>query len=158
MKGIKISVVLGLLAVVLSCGKKEDDTVLPANQGVVTAQVDGQAFTSDQAASTYDKASKDLTLVGYNGVHRVGFTLKKFTGPATFTLENALNNSSSGSYTNVKTNTTYSFEEGRTGTVTVTKFDGKTLEGTFAMKTYNMPIKKEVAVTNGTFKVPVGNI
>lgn len=158
MKTLKISVAIGLLAVLLSCGKKEEDKVAPVSKGVVTAQVDGQAFTSDQASAAYDKQSQDLNVVGFNSIHSMGFTLKKFTGPATFTLVDATKTGSVGSYTDMKTNTTYSNKEGRTGTVTVTKFDGGTIEGTFSLKSYNVQQKREVVITNGTFKTPVGNI
>lgn len=157
MKSLKISFILGLVVISLACSKKED-AVTPASTGVMTAQVDGQAFTSEQATSTYNKTSKDLTLVGYNSVHMMGFTLEKFTGPATITLVDISKTGSTGSYVDVKTNTTYANKEGRTGTVTVTKFDGSTLEGTFSMKTYNLQQKREVVVTNGTFKVSVENI
>ncbi|GAB3966076.1 hypothetical protein GCM10028806_06020 [Spirosoma terrae] len=40
----------------------------------------------------------------------------------------------------------------------VTKFDGSTIEGTFSMKTYTTQQKREVVITNGTFKVPVENL
>ena len=157
MKSLKISFLLSLVVITLSCQKKED-TVTPASKGVMTAQVDGQAFTAEQASSTYTKTSKDLTLVGYNSTHMMGFTLTKFTGTGTITLVDISNTGSTGSYVDVKTNTTYTNKEGRTGTVTVTKFDGKTMEGTFSMKTYNLQQKREVVVTNGTFKVAVENI
>ena len=157
MKSLKISFILGLIAVTLSCSKKED-SVTPASTGVMTAQVDGQAFTSDQATSTYNKTSKDLTLVGYNSIHMMGFTLEKLTGPGTITLVDISKTGSTGSYVDVKTNTTYANKEGRTGTVTVTKFDGSTIQGTFSMKTYNLQQKREVVLTNGTFSVKVENI
>lgn len=85
MKSLTLSLVLSLIAVSLSCSKKED-AVAPVSTGVLTAQVDGQAFTSAQATSTLNKVSKDLTLVGYNSTHMMGFTLEKFSGPTTITL------------------------------------------------------------------------
>lgn len=157
MKSLKISFILGLVVVALSCQKKED-SVTPASKGVITAQVDGQAFTAEQASSTYNKVTKDLTLVGYNSIHMMGFTLAKFMGTGTITLVDISNTGSTGSYVDVKTNMTYTNKEGRTGTVTVTKFDGKMIEGTFSMKTYNLQQKREVVVTNGAFKVAVDNI
>lgn len=147
---------LCLIAMSLSCGKKED-TIAPAGAGVLTAQVDGQSFTAEKTGSTYDKASKDLTLTGFNSTHQVGFTLKNVSGPATISLTETIKNSS-GSYTDVKANLTYAIKEGRTGTITVTKFDGSTIAGTFSMKTYNVQLKREVVVTNGVFNLPVTTI
>ncbi|WP_155297217.1 DUF6252 family protein [Spirosoma aerolatum] len=155
MKTHKLVWMLVLVASSLACSKKEDSSVTPASKGVVTASVDGQSFTSEQATSTYNKTTKDLTLVGYNSVHMMGFTLEKLTGPGTITLVDISKTGSTGTYVDVKTNTTYTNKEGRTGTVTVTKFDGATVEGTFSMKVYNLQQKKEVVLTNGTFKVPV---
>ena len=65
---------------------------------------------------------------------------------------------SSGSYSDVKANLTYAIKEGRTGTITVTKFDGSTITGTFSMKTYNVQLKREVVITNGVFSLPVTTI
>lgn len=155
MKTLNIGFMLGLIALSISCSKKEDTPVAPTSTGVMTAQIDGQSFTSDQAGATYNKVSKDLTLVGYNSIHMTGFTLEKFSGPGTMALVDISKTGSTGSYIDVKTNTNYTIREGRTGTVTVTKFDGSNLEGTFSMKTYNSQQKREVVVTNGTFKVPV---
>jgi hypothetical protein len=75
-----------------------------------------------------------------------------------FTLVDSSKTGSTGNYIDVKTNTSYANKEGRTGTVTVMKFDGSTLEGIFSMKTYNTQQKREVVVTNGTFKVNVETI
>jgi hypothetical protein len=155
MKTLNIGLMLSLIALSISCSKKEDTPVAPASTGVMTAQIDGQPFTSDQTGATYNKVSKDLTLVGYNSLHMTGFTLEKFTGTGTMALVDISKPGSTGSYIDVKTNINYTIREGRTGTVTVTKFDGSTLEGTFSMKTYNSQQKREVVVTNGTFKVPV---
>ncbi|GAB3802011.1 hypothetical protein GCM10028819_30450 [Spirosoma humi] len=155
MKTLKIGFVLGLIALSIACSKKDDTPVASVSTGVMTAQIDGQSFTSDQASATYNKVSKDLTLVGYNGIHMTGFTLEKFTGAGTMALVDISKTGSTGSYIDVKTNTNYTIREGRTGTVTVTKFDGSNLEGTFSMKTYNSQQKREVVVTNGMFKVPV---
>ncbi|QHV94161.1 DUF6252 family protein [Spirosoma endbachense] len=157
MKSLKFTFILCLAVVSLSCSKK-DDTIAPASTSVMTAQVDGQAFTSEQATATYNKATKDLTLVGYNSVHMMGFTLVNFTGTSTITLVDISKTGSTGNYIDVKTNTTYANKEGRTGTVTVTKFDGSILEGNFSMKTYNSQQKREVVVTNGTFNVKVETI
>lgn len=155
MKTLKTSFIISLITLSISCSKKEDTPVAPVSTGVMTARIDGQSFTSDQAGATYDKTSKDLTLVGYNSTHMTGFTLEKFTGTGTMALVDISKTGSTGSYIDVKTNTNYTIREGRTGTVTVTKFDGSNLEGTFSMKTYNSQQKREVIVTNGTFKVPV---
>lgn len=145
-----------LITVSAACGNSgaDDSTVSPATTGTLTAQVDGQSFTATQPVSTYEKATKRLTVTAGNTVHQLGFTLVNFSSAATVPLADAIAGSS-GSYIDVKTNTTYALKEGRTGTVTVTKFDGKTLEGTFSMKTYNTQLKREIVVSNGAFKVPV---
>lgn len=159
MKTLKSILIFSLIVSLVACSKKENDAVTPAaGKGMVTAMVDGQSFTSEQATSTYNKSTKALTLVGYNSIHMMGFTLENLTGPGTITLVDISKTGSTGSYIEVKTNTTYTNKEGRTGTVTVTKFDGSTLVGTFSMKTYNLQQKREVVITSGTFNVPVETI
>ncbi|GAB3940959.1 hypothetical protein GCM10028805_03580 [Spirosoma harenae] len=158
MKTLKLVWILTLVVSSFACSKKGEDSITPASKGVVTASLDGQSFTSEQATATYNKTTKDLTLVGYNSAHMMGFTLEKLTGPGTITLVDISKTGSTGSYVDVKTNTTYSNKEGRTGTVTVTKFDGATIEGTFSMKTYNLQQKREIVLTNGSFKVSVETI
>ena len=158
MRAIKISLALSMVVIALSCGKKEEAITPPVTTGVLTAQIDGQAFTAEQATSTYNKVSKDLTLVGYNSTHMTGFTLEKFAGAGTMPLVDISKTGSTGSYVDVKANVNYTIRDGRTGSVTVTKFNGNSIEGTFSMKTYNSQQKREVVVTNGTFKLPVENL
>lgn len=148
-----------LLSLSVACSKSEDgDAVTPATKGTLTAQVDGQAFTATDAVSTYDKNSKDLTVTGGDNTHLTGFTLENFSGPGTVALVDISKTGSTGSYIDMKSNTTYSLSEGRTGTVTVTSFTGSTIEGTFSMKTYNRQLKREVVVSGGSFKLPVINL
>ncbi|WP_375447488.1 DUF6252 family protein [uncultured Fibrella sp.] len=159
MTTLKIFASLLFITATLACSKSAtDNSVTPVSAGVVTAQVDGQPFASEQATSTYNKVSKDLTLLGYNGIHMMGFTLEKFSGPAVFPLVDISKTGSTGSYVDVKTNANYTIRDGRSGTVTVTKFDGATIEGTFSMTTYNTQQKREVVVSNGTFKMQVESI
>lgn len=159
MNALKTFISVLVIAASIACNSSgTDDSVTPATTGALSAQVDGQSFTAVQPASTYDKKSKDLTVAAGNTAHLVGFTLVNFSSTGTFTLDNVLKSGSSGSYTDMKTNTTYALKEGRTGTVTVTRFDGSTIEGSFSMKTYNTQLKREVVVTNGSFKLPVINL
>lgn len=148
-----------IITISVACSPSDSDTsVNPTTTGTLSAQVDGQVFTAAQPASTYDKKTRNLTMTGGNTVHLVGFTLVNFSSAGTFKLDNVLTSGSSGSYTDLKTNTTYALKEGRTGTVTITSFDGKTIQGTFSMKTYNTQLKREIVVTNGSFSVPVINL
>lgn len=158
MKTIIIGLLISLIALLSGCGKKDNADVTPVVQGVVTAQIDGQSFTSEQATSTYNKVTKELTLVSYNASHMMGFTLINLTSTGTINLVEISKTGSTGSYIDVKTNLNYTIKEGRSGTVNVTRFDGATIEGTFSMKTYNTQQKREVVLTNGTFKVPVENL
>ena len=159
MNALKIALSALLLMGSVACSKSDmDNSVAPATTGVMSAQVDGQSFQATQPVSTYDKKSKDLTVTGGNTVHLVGFTLFNFSTTGTMPLVDIGTTGSTGSYTEVKTNQTYTLKEGRTGSVTVTNFDGNTISGTFAMKTYNTQLKREVVVTNGSFTLPVINL
>ncbi len=159
MNSMKMLVSVLLFTLSVACSKSGDgDTVTPAAKGTLTAQVDGQAFTATDAVSTYDKNSKDLTVTGGDNTHLTGFTLEGFSGPGTVALVDISQTGSTGSYTDMKSNTTYTLKEGRTGTVTVTSFTGSTIEGTFSMKTYNSQSKREVVVSGGSFKLPVLNL
>lgn len=155
MKTLNIGFMLGLVALSLACTRQDDTQATAVGTGVVTAQINGQSFTSEQAGATYDRVNKSLTLVGYNDNHLTGFTLQKFSGTGSVPLVDISGVGSTGSYIDTKTNINYSIRDGRTGAVTVRKFDGSNLEGTFSMKTYNSQQKREVIVTNGTFNVPV---
>ncbi|MFD2574374.1 DUF6252 family protein [Spirosoma soli] len=148
-----------LIASSMACSKSDNnDTVTPSVNATMSAQINGQAFNTTSALSTFTKATKDLTVTGSDANHQVGFTLVNFSGPATVALEDRLSGKSTGSYLDVKTTTMYTIQGGRTGTVTVTRFANDVIEGTFSLKTYNSGDKKEFTVTNGQFKLPVANL
>lgn len=146
-----------LIMLNVACSQS-DDAVAPATEATLSADINGQSFTTGSAVSTYEKATKRLTVTGSTDAHQVGFTLVDFSGASAITLEDRLSNKSTGSYVDVKKNTMYTIQGGRTGTVTVTRFSGNVIEGTFSLKTYNSGDKTEVVVSNGQFKMPVENL
>lgn len=159
MNPMKILASVLLFALCTACGQSDkEDAIAPVAKGTLTAQVDGQAFTAADPVSTYNKSTKDLTVTGGNNAHLTGFTLVNFSSAGTMPLVDISKTGSTGSYTDLKSNTTYTLKEGRTGTVTVTSFTGNTVEGTFSMKTYNSQLKREVVVSGGSFRLPVINL
>lgn len=160
---------IGLTIIFLSfsCNKGSDNNASP--DVYVRAKVDGQAFSvgavpgpgsTTGSYATFFKDENKLFIYGTGSTVYLVMTVQDFpkkTG--TFSLGTIAG--SIGSYTDAsdpKNSIIYTMQGGRTGTLTVSSFDGKTMTGTFSYNVYSGQTKKEVKITEGEFKVPYTEI
>ncbi len=156
--------ILLVLSVLCSC-KKDSDNTDPGQNVYVKAQIDGQSFSvggvpgpgsTTGGSAIFSKSENKLFIYGTGTTKLLAITVQDFpkkTG--TYALGDADQNSV-GHYTdnsNSQNPIPYVTQNGRTGSLVVTGFDGKTITGTFSYTTYSNTQKKEVKVTNGEFKV-----
>jgi|GEM_PF-904070 len=155
-----------LFFIFLSACKKKSDDPQPDNNVYVRAQIDGQSFSVGAVpgpsstiggSAFFSKDENKLFIYGTGTTKMLAITVQDFpkkTG--TYALGDA-NLNSVGSYTdnsNPQTPILYLTRNGRTGSVTVSGFDGSVISGTFAYTVYNSQQAKEIKVTAGEFKVP----
>lgn len=168
----RILTILLLNAILLaSCGKKDDGQTQPAADVYVRAKIDGKDFSigavpgPGSTTGSYAVFSKDenkLFIYGTGPTVNLVMTVANFpkkTG--THALGDSGSNTGGGTYIDAadpKNPTIYLTQNGRTGTITINGFDGKTISGTFSYNTYSNQAKKEVKVTGGEFNVPYTEI
>lgn len=145
----------------LAC--KDDDSDSGGGADVyMNAKVDGQVLDvkgsgtptdTRGTTSVFQESNSTFYLYGNNGDILLAIAVDEFpqeTG--TFTLGD-VKTGRIGNYTD-NTDPENPIEYYSTsGTLTITKFDGKTVEGTFSYKAYNKSLAKEVSVTDGQFRV-----
>jgi hypothetical protein len=156
-----------LLSLAFACKKKSGDDVSPASDVYVRANIDGKPFSigavpgPGSTTGSYANFSISENRLFINGTGTTVYLIMtvqdfpKKTG--TFPLNDASSTKSGGTYvdaTDPKNGVFYLTQNGRTGTVTISSFDGKTMSGTFSYTTYSKQTNKEVKITNGEFKVP----
>ena len=167
---LKHSFILLLMVSVLASCKKDSDNTDPKQNVYVKASVDGKSFLTEGTPSPsqttggsaiFSQTDNKLYIYGTGTTTLLAITVYAFpkkTG--SYNLGDA-NGNSSGTYTD-NTNSQdpifYTTNNGRTGQVLITFFDGKTMKGTFSYTTYNNLKKKEVSVTNGEFDVTYSEI
>lgn len=161
MKTIGYALSLLLLLIVAACGNENanvnagDGTFMKATVGTKAFSISGTGSSGNTkgTSAVWQQNNSTLYLTGNDGNTFVSMSIDKFEKTiGTFTLGD-VNSGRLASYidnTNSASPVTYL---SKTGTVTITQFDGKTVEGTFSFTTYNQAIKKEVLVSEGEFKV-----
>jgi hypothetical protein len=161
MKTIFFFLIFALL--MTACGGKDDaDTATPGSDTFMKATVAGKPFSttgtgspSDTrgASAVFQQSNSTLYLNGNNGTTFLAVVVDKFPrATGTFLLGDIIAGRG-GNFTDNTDSSNPIVYFGKSGTLTVTKFDGKTMEGTFSYTTYNKTLNKEVQVTNGEFKV-----
>ena len=153
-----LTLCLGLMA----CSKKNDDTVTPANDTYMKATVDGKSLNvtgsgtptnTKGTASYFQQSNSTFYLTGNNGTIILSMAVDKFprtTGSFTF---GDVNSGRIGNYVDNTDAANPINYYSKSGTLVITKFDGKTVEGTFTFTATNTTLKKDVTVSNGEFKV-----
>jgi hypothetical protein len=159
-----------LLSLTFACKKESENDATPTVDVFVKADVDGKPFivgaVPDPGSSTgsyaiFSKSENKLFIYGTGTTVILAVTVQDFpkkTG--TFPL-GGTNAGSIGSYTDAsdpQLGATYTMQGSRTGSVTISSFDGKVMSGTFFYTVYNSQKQKEVKITNGEFKVPYTEI
>ena len=163
----KIRLLFLFLPLLLATACKKDSDEGSAQPDVyVRAVIDGQKFSvgpvpgPNSTTGSYALFSQDenkLFIYGTGPTIYLALTVTNFPKQAgTYPLGDA-NQNNVGAYTdatNPNNSIIYLTQNGRTGSLTVTSFDGKTMIGTFSYTAYNSQQNKEVQVLNGEFKVP----
>ena len=154
-----LTLLLGLMA----CGKKDDDnTATPASDVFMKATVDGKSLNvsgtgtptnTKGTTSLFQKSNTTLYLTGNNGTIILSMVIDKFpktTGSFNF---GDVNSGRAGNYVDNTDAANPINYYSKSGTLVITKFDGKTMEGTFNFIATNNTLKKDVVVSNGEFRV-----
>jgi hypothetical protein len=158
----KTILIFSLLIALFACSKDDDAT--PAGDGsfmkasVAGGQLDVSGPGSPQdtrgCTSLFETDGKTLYLYGNNGIIFIAIAIENFpekTG--TFTLGD-IESGTTASYTDNTDKDKPVNYYSTSGSVQVTTYDGKTIDGTFSFKAYSNVLKKEVTVSNGQFNVP----
>jgi hypothetical protein len=153
-----LTLFLGLMA----CSKKNEDTATPASDTYMKATVDGKSLNvtgtgtpTDTRGTTsiFQQSNSTFYLTGNNGTIILSMAVDKFpktTG--SFTIGD-INSGRIGNYVDNTDAANPINYYSKSGTLNITKFDGKTVEGSFTFTATNTTLKKDVVVSNGTFKV-----
>lgn len=151
----------------LSC-KDDDSNDSGSNAAAfMKAKVDGQVLDvtgtgtptdTRGTTSVYQESNNTFYLYGNNSDILLAIAIDEFTNATgTFTLGD-VKTGRIGNYTD-NTDPENPVEYYSTsGTLTITKFDGETVEGTFSYKAYSNERKEEVSVVDGQFRVPFTEI
>jgi hypothetical protein len=160
-------IILALFFGFVACGSDDNDSPSPTNDifmkatvGSQTLDVTGPGSPTDTrgAGGIFDKDNTTLYINGNNGAILISLTIEDFNKTTgSFTLGD-VNSGKIGAYTDNSNTSSPVYYYSTSGTLTITKFDGKTMEGTFSFKSYNTNLKKEVIVSGGQFKVPFEEI
>ncbi len=162
MKKIAILFILALLSV--ACGKKSDPAPTPANDIYMSATADNQSLSitgqgnlsnMNGVSCIFQKSNNSLYIVGAFPQADLNMQVSSFpkkAGDYDLTLSG-----NAASYFDTKSPlnpVVYVNDKSEKGVLSISLFDGKTVEGTFYYSTYNNSLKKAVKVTGGKFKVP----
>lgn len=158
----KALIIFSFLITLIACNKDDDasssgdGSFMKASVPGGQLDVSGPGSPSDTRGCTslYQISDKTLYLYGNNGVIFIAIGIDDFpetTG--TFTLGDVASGRTA-SYTDETDEDNPVNYYSTSGTLQVTKLDGKTIEGTFSYKAYSNVLKKEVSVSGGQFKLP----
>jgi hypothetical protein len=152
---------LAIVVVMFSCGDDDSDPT-PASSVYMKAKVGdkalnvtgtGSSSNTAGAAGVFQESNKTLYLNGNDGKTFIAISVVDFPkATGTFTI-GKYNEGSSASFTDNTDSNNPVIYLSKSGTVTVSKFDGKTIEGTFSFIVYNTALAKEVTVSGGEFKM-----
>jgi hypothetical protein len=154
------------LTLLTSCKDDDNDSGSGADT-YMKAKVDGQVLDvtgsgtpTDTRGTTsiFQESNSTFYLYGNNGDILLAIAVDEFPkATGTFTLGD-IKTGRLGNYTDNSDPENPVEYYSTAGTLTITKFDGKTVEGTFSYKAYNTSLKKEVSVTDGQFRAPFTEI
>lgn len=157
MKNLKKLMLFLFVAVLTSCSNSSDEELGITGEGILTAKVDGQTWSSLKATVGATVSNNVLAVQGStsNGEY-IRFNIMNYTGVGTYKTGDNLSNANSISYGTIDPIVAWvsTFNLG-SGTIEITEDTATTVTGTFSFSGINSSANNSTkTVTEGTFSAP----
>ncbi|MCG1037520.1 DUF6252 family protein [Polaribacter sargassicola] len=155
MKNLKIITLLIFVATLLACSDASDEDLGTTGEGILTAKVDGEDFSSLKVAVVAVVSNNVVNVQGSNSNgDYIRFSILNYSGPGVYKTGDAITNVNTIQYGTVNPIVAWisTFTSG-SGTIEITEETSSTVSGTFYFTGINDDYASKV-ITEGVFSAP----